>query len=95
MYCNQVTKIWKNLKNYQNSNLKPVLESVLVTDSKSGFRFWFWAPEVQFLGTQKCQKTWFGYPKNGTSGAQNQNLTPDLESVTKTDSKTGFRFEFW
>ena len=42
----------------------------------------------------KCQKTLIGYPKNGTSGAQNKNLTPDLESVTKTDSETGFRFEF-
>ena len=36
----------------------------------------------------------FWVPKNGTSGAQNQNLKPVLEPVTKTDSKTCFRFEF-
>ena len=48
-----------------------------------------------FLGYPKnAKKHDFGYPKNRTSGAQNKNLTPDLESVTKTDSKTGFRFEF-
>ena len=35
----------------------------------------------------------FWVPKNGTSGAQNQNLIPVLESVTKTDSKTCFRFQ--
>ena len=46
------------------------------------------------LRPQNAKKHDFGYPKNGTSGAQKQNLTPDLESVTKTDSKTGFRFEF-
>ena len=44
----------KNLKDAQNSNLKQVLESVLVTGSKTGFRFWFWAPEVPFFGTQNC-----------------------------------------
>ena len=46
----------KNLKDAQNSNLKQVLESVLVTGSKSGIRFWFWAPEVPFLGTQNAKK---------------------------------------
>ena len=50
-------------------------------------KYHFWVPK-------NAKKHDFGYPKNGTSGAQKQNLTPDLESVTKTDSKTGFRFEF-
>ena len=49
---------------------------------------------IFFFNYQNAKKHDFGYPKNGTSGAQKQNLTPDLESVTKTDSKTGFRFEF-
>ena len=95
MYCNQGTKIWKHLKNYQNSNLKPVLESVLVTDSESGVRFWFWAPEVPYLGTQKCQNSWFWVPGNYTFCAQKINLKPVLESVTETNSNTGFRFSFW
>ena len=43
----------KILKNVQNSNSKTVLESVLVTDSKNGFKFKF------FLN----QKYNFGYPK--------------------------------
>ena len=42
MYQRQKKK--KNLKDAQNSNLKQVLESVLVTGPKTGFRFWFWAP---------------------------------------------------
>ena len=33
-----------------------------------------------------------GVLKNGTFGAQNQYLKPVLEPVTKTDSKTCFRF---
>ena len=50
--------------------------------------------EPQFFWTPNAKKHDFGYPKNGTSGAQNKNLTPHLESVTKTDSKTGFEFKF-
>ena len=33
-------------------------------------------------------------PKKGTSCAQHKNPRPVLESVTKTDFKTGFRFKF-
>ena len=36
-----------------------------------------------------------GYPKNGTSSAKNKNPKTVLESVTKSDSKTGFDFKFW
>ena len=34
--------------------MKPVLESVLVTDSKTGFRYDFFLPEVSFWITQNC-----------------------------------------
>ena len=50
--------------------------------------------KYNFWGTQNHVFWHFWVPKNCTSGAQNQNLKPDLETVTKTDSKTGFRFEF-
>ena len=40
-------KFAKILKNAQNLNSKPVLESVLVTDSKTVLRFSCLAPEVQ------------------------------------------------
>ena len=36
----------------------------------------------------------FGYPKNGTFGAQHEKFIPVLESVTKTDSKNGFELKF-
>ena len=41
------------LKNGQNSNSKTVLESVLVTDSKNGFKFKFFSWEVTFSEYQK------------------------------------------
>ena len=53
----------------------------------------YWTGHHMKMSKSQCFLAFFWYPKNGTSGAQN--LTPDLESVTKTDSKTGFRFEFW
>ena len=49
---------------------------------------------VNLIGRVVAKKHDFGYPKNDTSGVQNQNLKPDLKSVTKTHSKTGFEFKF-
>ena len=40
-------------KNGKNSNSKTVLESVLVTDSKNGFRFKLFSQEVAFSEYQK------------------------------------------
>ena len=51
-----MTKIHKNGR---NSNPKPVSKSVLVTDSKNDFRFYFLLTRSIILGTQKCQKTLF------------------------------------
>ena len=61
----KLPKTTKILKNGQHSNLKLVLESVLVTDSKNSFRFLFFLPEVPFFGYSKCQKknTTFGTKK--------------------------------
>ena len=39
IYNSKITKISKFLKNGQNLNPKPVLESVLDTDSKTGLGF--------------------------------------------------------
>ena len=50
------TKIYKNGRNL---NPKPVSKSVLVTDSKNDFRFYFFLTRSIILGTQKCQKTLF------------------------------------
>ena len=47
--------------------------------------------KYHFLGTQKFD---FTYPKDGTSGAEHENPRPVLESVTKTDYKTCFGFQF-
>ena len=59
--CNQLfrkqPKLTKFLKNAQNFNLKPFLESALVTESKTVFGFSCLAPEVLFMGTQKCVKS--------------------------------------
>ena len=49
-------KFSKILKNAQNSNLKPVLESVLVADFKSVLGFSCLAPEVPFFGYPKMPK---------------------------------------
>ena len=46
-------KTAKILNNGQNSNSKTVLESVLVTDSKNGFRFKLFSQEVAFSEYQK------------------------------------------
>ena len=46
-------KFSKFLKNAQNFNSKPVLESVLVTESKTVLGFLCLAPEVTFLGYPK------------------------------------------
>ena len=63
---------------------------------KNDFRFYFYLTRSIILGTQKCQKnTIFGTQKMPLLMKKNLNLKPFLESVTKTDSKTVFEFEFW
>ena len=44
---------------------------------------------------KNAKKRYFWYSENATSHERNLNLKPFLESVTKTDSKTVFEFEFW
>ena len=57
--CNQWVKkqpkFPKFLKKSQNFNVKPVLESVLVTESKTVLGFSCLAPEVPFLGYPKVR----------------------------------------
>ena len=83
-----MTKISKFLKNGQNLNPKPVLESVLDTDSKNGFGFLWWLQKVP----KSAIFSTLGNSKNGTFGAQHKKPKPVLESVNKTDYKTGFGF---
>ena len=56
--------------------------------------FGFEHQKYHFWVTKNAKKNMILGTQNGTSGAQNQNLKPVLEPVTKTDSKTCFRFEF-
>ena len=93
IYNSKMTKISKFLKNGQNLNPKLVLESVLDTDSKNGFGFLWWLQKVQFFLLPKSAIfSTLGNSKNGTFGAQHKKPKPVLESVNKTDYKTGFGF---
>ena len=71
------------------------MESVLVTDYKTGLRFVCGAPEVPFLGTQKWLKSNFWVTKKMVLLVLNATTTPVLESVTKTDFKTCFGLKIW
>ena len=57
--------------------------------------FIFFWQKYKFWVPKNAKKRYFWYSENATSCEKSLNLKPFLESVTKTDSKTVFEFEFW